>query len=377
MLMKKLCFSSLILLSLVLCSYPAFGQEVEEEKAPADEEQERVDVSGLFYIAIEEGELLGEELGRFFLGRAYLTVETKVLPFLSARMTLDANQDLAGDGRGDMELRIKYAFGKFHFPDWRAFRKLNLEAGIVHMVWLDFEEHINLYRMRAPMFMERSGIFNSADFGATFAGSFGDNMEEYAKLVNSKYSARRGSFALGVYNGGGYHGVEVNSNKALEGRFTFRPLPESFAGLQISGLFIVGDGNIDDEGQEPPDWETFNIFGSYEHRRGAFTAQYAWGEGNQRGNWTEPDDPYEATPFSGWALFGEWRFGPHWRATGGYDRFERMEGSRDNSFNRIYAGVGYDLGKENIILFDYDRRVWDDTTLPIDNRFQVVLQIKF
>jgi hypothetical protein len=59
-----------------------------------------LDIGGLFYIAYEEGELLGEELGRFFIGRAYLTAETKILPFLSARITLDANQDLAGGGRG-------------------------------------------------------------------------------------------------------------------------------------------------------------------------------------------------------------------------------------------------------------------------------------
>lgn len=375
--MKTLLVPFAFLLVVAFGAYPALCQEPEDKEPPAKEEQ-RIDISGLFYIAYEEGELRGENLGRFFIGRAYLTAEAKILPYLDARITLDANQDLAGDGRGDMELRLKYAFGKFHFPDWGALQKLNLEAGIVHMVWLDFEEHVNLYRMRAPMFMERSGIFNSADFGVTFAGSLGDDMgEDYRKNVNSKYSARRGSFAFGVYNGGGYHGVEVNSNKAIEGRITFRPLPDSLAGLQISGLFIVGDGNVEDETEEPPNWETFNIFGSYEHRRVVVTAQYIWGEGNQRGSWTEPDDPTQATPFTGWAFFGEWRFGPHWRATGGYDRFDRQAGEDDLSFNRVYAGVGYDLGKQNIILFDWDRRVWDDSTLPIDNRYQLVLQVKF
>jgi len=228
------------------------------------------------------------------------------------------------------------------------------------------------------MFMERSGIFNSADFGLTFAGSLGPDLgEDYQEHVNSKYSAKRGSFALGVYNGGGYHGVEVNSNKAKEGRITFRPLPETLAGLQVSGLVIIGEGNVDGDAEVTPNWDTFNIFGSYEHRRGAVTAQYARGEGNQRGTWTEPDDPAKATPFSGWALFGEWRFGPHWRATGGYDRFDRSEGRRDFSFNRVYAGIGYDLGRENIVLVDWDRREWDEPTLPIDNRYQIVLQLKF
>ena len=375
--MKRLGPSAAILLSIAIWCHPAFGDESEEKESPA-KEQERVEISGLVYVAYEEGELLGEELGRFFIGRAYLTAEARVLPFLSARITLDANQDLAGDGRGDMSLRLKYAFAKFDVPDWRRFRQLYLEAGIVHMVWLDFEEHINLYRMRAPMFMERSGIFNSADFGVTFAGSLGADMgEDYRELVNSKYSAKRGSFAVGIYNGGGYHGVEVNSNKALEGRFTFRPLPEALAGLQVSGLIVSGEGNIVGDADSVPDWDTYNGFLSYEHRRGAVTAQYVRGQGNQRGTWIEPGDPSTATPFSGWAVFGEWRFGPHWRATGGYDRFERLAGERDFSFNRVYAAVGYDLGRQNIVLFDWDRRVWDDSSLPIDYRYQFVLQLKF
>jgi hypothetical protein len=201
--------------------------------------------------------------------------------------------------------------------------------------------------------------------------------EEYRERVNSKYASRYGSFAVGIYNGGGYHGVEVNSNKALEGRLTIRPLPEILAGLQVSGLAIFGEGNIVGDPENTPDWNTYNVFLSYEHPRGAATVQYVRGEGNQRGNWTEPNDRSKATPFSGWALFGEWRFGPHWRITGGYDSFDRMAGGNDFSFNRVYAAAGYDLGRENIVMFDYDRRVFDDPALPIDNRCQVVLQLKF
>jgi hypothetical protein len=246
------------------------------------------------------------------------------------------------------------------------------------MVWLDFEEHVNLYRMRSPMFMERSGIFNSADFGLTLAGSLGPQLsEEYRERVNSKYSARHGSFALGVYNGGGYHGVEVNSNKALEGRITYRPLPDTLGGLQVSGLVISGEGNVVGESEDTPDWNTYNAFISYEHTRGAMTAQYIKGKGNQKGTWTEPDDPSQATDFSGWALFGEWRFGPHWRVTGGYDRFFRKPGGDDFSFHRVYGGVGYDFGRQNILLFDVDRRKWDDPTLPTDLRYQAVIQLKF
>jgi hypothetical protein len=354
-----------------------FGSEKEEEEASSEFEQ-KVDFSGLFYIAYEHGEREGEEFGNFALNRAYLTAEADILPFLSGRITLDTNQDLEGDGRGDMEVRLKYAFAKFDFGDWRIFHKLNLEAGIVHMVWLDFEEHINLYRMRSPMFMERSGIFNSADFGLTLGGALGPELnEEYRERVNSKYSARHGSFAVGVYNGGGYHGVEVNSNKAVEGRLTYRPLPDNLPGLQVSGLAIVGEGNLAGESEETPDWNTYNLYVSYEHARGVATAQYVRGKGNQKGTWTEPDDPAEATSFSGWALFGELRFGPHWRTSGGYDRFIRRPGTDDRSFKRLYGALAYDLGRQNMLVFDVDHRDWDDPTLSNNIRYQGIIQLKF
>ena len=120
--MKTLALFFSTVLIITFCSRAVFGDESEVQESPAKEEQ-RVEISGLIYIAYEEGELLGEELGRFFIGRAYLTAETRILPFLSARITIDANQDLAGDGRGDMELRLKYAFGKFDIPDVNNARK--------------------------------------------------------------------------------------------------------------------------------------------------------------------------------------------------------------------------------------------------------------
>ena len=89
-----------------------------------------------------------------------------ILPNLSGRITMDAHQD----GEEDMEVRLKYAYGKYSLGDVGGITGLGLEGGIVHMVWLDFEEHINLYRMRDKMFVERSGMFNSADFGVTLTG---------------------------------------------------------------------------------------------------------------------------------------------------------------------------------------------------------------
>jgi hypothetical protein len=363
----------------VLCSPILAGEPAEEPQAAAW--TDRFDLSGLFYLTYENGTLDGDDFSRFFVTRAYFTAEAEILPFLSGRITLDTAQDLEGQGRGDMEVRLKYAFAKFFWQDWRVFNDPNLEVGIVHMVWLDFEEHINLYRMRGPMFMERSGIFNSADFGVTFASSLGTDMDSaFRSYAGNKYGTRHGSLAVGLYNGSGYHGDERNVNKTVEARLAWRPLPDRVKGLQLAGLVISGEGNVEGTAGDPPSWKTYNAFASYQFLHGTVTAQYVEGEGNQRGNWVEPDDPSAAMDFSGWSVFGEWRLGARheWRLVGGYDDFERTaDTGQDHSFRYAFLAVGYDLGRSNILMLDVDQRDWRDPTQATDRRAQLVLQLMF
>jgi hypothetical protein len=340
-----------------------------------------IDFSGLFYLTYENGTLEGEDYNRFFVTRAYFTAEMDILPFLSGRVTFDTAQDLEGQGRGDMEVRLKYAFAKFHFPNRGILNHPNLEAGIVHMVWLDFEEHINLYRMRGPMFMERSGIFNSADFGLTFASGLGEDLDEaFRSYAGNKYGTRNGSLAVGIYNGSGYHGDERNVNKTVEARLTWRPLPDSFKGLQLAGMVIHGEGNVEEEVESSPLWKTYNAFLAYQFLHGTVTAQYVWGQGNQRGTWIEPDNPSQAMSYSGYSGFLEWKFGDRhqWRVIGGYDDFERVADNGENfSFTYVYGSFGYDFGRENILMLDFDRRDWTDPLRETDDRVQVVMQLKF
>ena len=334
-----------------------------------------VSLSGLLYLTYQTGQEAGADFNRFAVTRSYLTADVHVLPRLSARITMDAHQD----AEGDMEVRLKYAFGKYDFGDVGDLTGLGLEGGIVHMVWLDFEEHVNLYRMLDKMFMERSDMFNSADVGLTLGGGFGKSLpEDYRRNVSSAYAARYGSFALGVYNGGGYHGAEKNLNKSLQGRLTLRPLPDVLPGLQLSGLAIVGEGNRSGTTDaEIPDWRVFNGMASYQHAGGTWTAQYVTGKGNQAGSWFEPTDETQATDYGGFAVFGEQRFGKGWRVVGGFDELERRPGDTDLSFTRVHGGLGYDLGKQNVLMVDVTRRDWADEALENDTRFQVVMQVRF
>jgi len=362
---------SLLIFLLLATVTTASGQHAE---ASGDDPFPQVSFEGLFYLTYQLGEEGGEDFSKFAVTRSYFTTRVKILPNLSARITMDGHQD----DTGDVKVRLKYAYAKFDFGDWGQFTKVGLEGGIVHMVWLDFEEHIDLYRMRDKMFMERSGIFNSADFGLTLAGGFGEDLsEEYQSQVSHYYPAKYGSWAIGVYNGGGYHGNEENEDKSVQGRVTLRPLPDVIPGFQLSGLAIIGEGNKAGDPKETPDLRAYNLMASYQFPNGTVTGQYVTGEGNQKGSWYEPDTPSVATEYDGFSFFGEYRFGPHWRVIGGFDDFNRAPEDSDLSFKRAYGGIGYDFGGQNILLFDLDRRNWDDSELETDTRFQVVMQVKF
>ena len=116
---------------------------------------------------------------------------------------------------------------------------------------------------------------------------------------------------------------------------------------------------------------------SYQFPNGTVTAQYSTGEGNQKGSWHEPDDESEAQDYDGFSLFGEYKFGPHWRVIGGYDDFDRTPADEDSASPWFHGGIGYDFGDRNILLLDLERRNWDDSDLEKDTRVQVVMQVKF
>jgi hypothetical protein len=366
-------FMSSILLGLFLLLM-AGGASAQTSGSEGEPVLPQFSFEGLFYLTYQMGEEGGEDFSRFSVTRSYFTTRVKILPNFSARITMDGHQD----DTGDMKVRLKYAYGKFDLGDWGNLTNVGLEAGIVHMVWLDFEEHIDLYRMRDKMFMERSGLFNSADFGLTLAGGFGEDLpDDYQEEVSHYYPSKYGSWAVGVYNGGGYHAQEENENKTVQARVTVRPLPDVLPGLQFSGLGMVGEGNRAGDAEETPDFKVFNLMASYQFPMGTFTAQYVNGEGNQKGSWFEDDDPSVTSDYDGFSLFGEVKLDENWRLVGGFDDFNRTPEDEDLSFTRVHGGIGYDFGGRNILLFDLDRRNWDDADIETDTRFQVVMQVKF
>jgi hypothetical protein len=246
------------------------------------------------------------------------------------------------------------------------------------MPWLDFEEHINYYRVQDKMFVERNGNFNSADFGATFGALLGGEMdEEYQKTVNKKYPGRYGSFAAGVYNGGGYHATEENENKVVEGRLTIRPVPDNLPGLQVSYFGIYGDGNKEDtETMSAPDWR-FNLGQvSYEHQYVTLTGTYAAATGNQKGSFV--DETGEAVDHGGYSVFGEFKI-PEKKSSiiARWDHYDPNNDVDDDENDRIILAYAYHLPMHSMFLVDVEHVTFADDSRDSDWRFQTTVQIHY
>src|SRR4030042_2830009 len=253
----------------------------------------------LWYLSYMNGE--GKDMGgsagdgvdrnKFAIKRGYFRFTKEFMPWFESHITFDVTQASVKDSSlsDSVQVRLKYIYGKFKLTDMAFLTKPNFEVGLVHMPWLDYEEHTNYYRMQDTIFLERNGLFNSADFGVLFTSFLGgETPKENQEKGKSHYAGRYGSVQAGVFNGSGYHASEQNKNKVLEGRLTIRHLPDVIPGLQLSYLGITGKGNT----AANPDWTTNLAFGSFESEPVVVTGQYYWGKGQQDGSNETKQDGY-------------------------------------------------------------------------------------
>lgn len=332
-------------------------------------------IGGLWYLSYQNGETgnttgTDSRFNTFAIKRGYLTVEKEFFPWFNARITTDVTtvKDATSNLDGSLAVRIKYLYGQFNAPDIAFLTKPNVEVGVVHMPWLDYEEHINYYRLQDTMFIERNGILNSADIGVTFSSLFGGFVnEDYQKNVNSAYPGRYGSVQAGIYNGGGYASSEKNRNKVLEGRLTVRPLPDIVPGLQLTYFGTTGKGNT----SANPDWTTNLAFASFEHEYVVLTGQYYWGKGNQQG--TDEHDK------KGLSFFTEIKPIKQFSVIGRYDHFDPNTDASDDANNRFIVGAAYHIDKQhkNMVLLDYDTVDYKQPGKSDDKRVQLTLQVAF
>jgi len=330
----------------------------------------RVKLGGQAFLSYQNGRASGISYSRFVVKRAYLNAEAALTPFLAARVTPDVSQDPVS---GQYTYRLKYAYALLSTARLGFITRPWAEFGMAHTPWIDFEEKIDTYRAQDTLFFERVGLGYSADLGVVGGGLFGGEMPEaYQKEVSSGYPGRYGSFAIGVYNGGGYAAAEKNTNKPVEGRLTVRPLPETAPGLQLSYFGVVGKGNT----TLAPD-VTLNAGSlTFESRLANVVATYVRGKGNLAGTLVDADGA--SLPYTAWSGFAEGKLSRRWSVFARCDRFTADTGTPDASrATRALAGVAYHIGRGNDVLLDYDELSYSAADRPDDTRLQLTLQLKF
>ncbi|MBW2107606.1 MAG: hypothetical protein JRI36_02915 [Deltaproteobacteria bacterium] len=327
---------------------------------------------------------------KFRLTRGYLTVKKEIRPWIRARMTIDTHQDTDGDYKE----RLKYLYAELRPPDLGFLTGIKSEIGLGHIPWLDFEEHVNPYRCQGTMAIERAGTFNSADTGVSLRGDFGGKLKDAKERTgNHHYDGLYGSWHIGVYNGPGYHTKEQNNNKVIEGRLTWRPMPEILPGLQLSYLGVFGEGNTQASNGDYPDYSVNLAMLSFEHPRAILTAQYFQTQGNAKGTWVDSNG--NALDTVGYSFFGKVTppvLDEKLSLFGRYDHFDQDDdGTIGNNadYDMYIAGLAYDFYRGNLVLVSFETTDYGpdagqkgsgptaNNALGDDHKVQAVLQIKF
>jgi hypothetical protein len=373
---RRLKLSICILGLIIYFSHHLLGQEVSpSDKADKSAHLSDLDIDMQWFMSYLSGKENDKTFNQFLLNRGYVTIKKKINKTFSGRITNDITVDKEGDGEGDVKVRVKYLYLKTELPSFGVFHKPYFEFGLVHRPWLDFEEHVNFYRVQGTMFVERNDILNSADYGIVLFSLLGGEMDEnYKKTVNKNYAGKYGSFAVGVVNGGGYHAREKNKNKSLEGRITIRPFHKIFPGLQFSYNGAFGKGNT----AEAPDW-SYNLgYISYESSCLILTGSYFDGKGNSKGSAIKDTISFEALPQNGYSLFGEWKlFESQFSIIGRYDYFTREFPSADLTTKRTIAGLAFHFVPGSTLLLDYDYLDYSDKTKKNSYTFEIAVEFKY
>lgn len=336
---------------------------------------------------------------KFAIKRGYFRVDKKITPWLAGHLTYDVHQDSSGSWMS----RLKYLYAQLKPSDLGFLTNMKLEAGLGHIPWLDFQEHVNPFRCQGTMAIERAGTLNSADLGVSLRGNFGGELEDAkARTGNHHYAGKFGSWHLGVYNGSGYHSKENNGNKVIEGRLTLRPLPDLLPGLQFSYFGLYGEGNNKaEQNGEYPDYQVQMGYVSYEHPRVILTGQYFATQGNKDGRWVQPNNG-DGLWTSNYSFFGNIK--PpvyslsHWLdgKLNFFFRYDHVDRDKDNkiandaTYDMYIGGGALEVAHGNYILMDYEYTDMGDdfgnnkkdapdpgNNPGNESKFQMVYQLKF
>lgn len=330
--------------------------------------------SGQFFLTYEFTETNGERNNEFGLERGYITFRRNISEKVGIRFTQDITIDQEGDGEGDIELRLKYAFVHYNFENFGLLNNPVFEFGVVRRPWTDFEQGINDYRMQGSMFLDRERIAPSADYGFIVSSMLGPRLENPDDHnLTSSTAGKYGSFALGVFNGGGYAELEKNNNKVVEGRLTLRPFWQMAPGVQFTYATAYGRGNSPSE----PTFEKHLFYLSYSSRKLVSAIQYYHGVGDVLAR--RLDSFGDGLPMNGYSAFSE--IMPFQFPLSLVFRYDLLNNREMDQLlkRRGLAGLAWRFQNGSKIMLDFER----DTTYPttgrniVRNSWEIATEIRF
>lgn len=358
--------TKLLLTSLLFITFLGFINAQNDRSSTLNQIKNHVAVSGTWYLFHKTD--ITNNTNKFFLKRGYITFKSKLDKKLAIRYTQDITIDKEGADAGNVEFRMKYLYLKYKPFAKGVLKNSYAEFGLAHRPYVDFDQKINPYRSQDKMFIEKAGVINTADFGILYTGLFGDKLskEQQAKSGNH-HPGKYGSYAFGVFNGGGYHDFEANNNKTLEARLTYRPLADYIPGLQITYAGAVGRGNREDS-----DTFIMSLFAlSLEKVNYTLSAQYYFGEGDYHGTYIDLQN--NAVINEGYSLFGEYKIpNTAFALFGRYDNFSSAY-SQNYYQGGYFCGVAYRFLKSKVFA-SYSK---DSFVEKEKEAFNIVLEVTF
>lgn len=343
---------------LILCLLISFNSYAEQkEEVPIDKDLKFSILSFISNISdVEDNKL---DNNKFQIRRAYLDFRKSVTSYMDFRLTYDTYEDDDGN-----EQRIKYLYALFKVPGFGMVDKLRFKVGIIHNPWLEYQSQFYQYRLQGHLFAEKSGLFDSADFGITM----------YGDLNEPGDGPKIADYTIGVYNGTGYKGFPINPDRAFQTRIGIMPLWRAIPEWKVGLYYLNGKSNIDDI-EKKPKWETKSVYSAYEHKYFTLTGEYVFGTGNQFGSLlNENQKPLD---FEGYSVFLELKPINDFSVIARYDNFQTVDKSLGAYDERFIGGIAYFINKSNIVLLDYEHEFENELTDDPVHRLKATLQIQF
>ena len=337
--MKKIIASTLAALSLTTTA--AVASEPVNVFAHAD----KLKFSGLTYIGYKYNDYKDDsdtvdyrdDTSQFEIRRAYLQVKAYLLddPKSYYRVTFDVHQDTKQDGlEGSMVVRVKYAY--LYLND--VLPATGIEMGIAHRPWHDYEEHNSWYFRNSSKVLVEQGngahLSNSADFG-----------------ILSKTKTKYFDLDAGIFNGEGYHAVQLEKGMSFEWRATAHILGVNGKDKQNTKTYWDASffGQYNKEHKDVTVGTTTRyddlVFGGlhtvFNMPSFLIAAQYV-----QSLDTADADTYTSAQAGAGYSVNGEYRLGneKQYRLLGRYDSWtpETFQGLGDKEQKTYIAGFAWD-----------------------------------